>query len=75
MAQEKDKVFKVFLVEPNTMGQFGTCKDCGWAVIDACCKDMGWGDNTEAYWAYCSNKACKNHEGTGYLQELPEWSY
>jgi hypothetical protein len=42
------------------------CKDCGWPVIHACCN--GGMETMEPYkiydyWAYCSNKACKNHEG------------
>lgn len=52
------------------------CKDCGFPVIDACCngsftnfKDAGDWD----WWKYCSNKGCKNHEGQGVFQDIPEW--
>lgn len=53
------------------------CKDCGWPVITACCnspfteykdaKDWDW-------WMYCSNKACKNHDGEGVFQFEPDWT-
>jgi len=52
------------------------CKDCGWPIVFACCnhpftefKDAANWD----WWMYCSNKACKNHEGEGVFQDLPDW--
>jgi hypothetical protein len=54
---------------------YGTCRDCGWPIVDAICgnSEVGWGDGTWDYWAYCSNKTCEHHDGKGYEQEDPEW--
>lgn len=55
------------------------CKECGWPIINACCDD-GFQNFKDAiewdWWLYCSNKACKNHdgEGLGKYQELPLWA-
>jgi hypothetical protein len=52
------------------------CKDCGWPVITACCKDSftKFKDSIKwDWWIYCSNKGCKNHEGKGIFQNNPEW--
>lgn len=55
------------------------CSDCGWPIIFACCNDE-FCDYVEQkntgvwdWWFYCSNKGCKNHEGQGVFQDLPEW--
>ena len=52
------------------------CKDCGWPVIFACCnhpftifKDAP----THDWWLYCSDKGCKNHDGEGIFQDIPDW--
>lgn len=52
------------------------CRNCGWPIISVCCngsfqnfkdaKNWDW-------WAYCSNKGCKNHDGEGVSQDDPEW--
>jgi len=52
------------------------CKDCGWAIICACCNDefCNFRDASEwDWWCYCSNKGCKNHEGNGIFQEDSDW--
>lgn len=51
------------------------CVACRWKIIDCLCNDeMSTGVWGEAeYWAYCSNKGCKNHEGEAYHQFDPEW--
>ena len=54
----------------------GTCRDCSWPVVDACCND-GLAV-TEPYcdwdwWIYCSNPTCVNHVGEGVFQNNPEW--
>ena len=33
-----------FPVKKHTISYYGTCKDCGWAIIFACCND-GFLDN------------------------------
>lgn len=54
------------------------CNYCGWPIVFVCCngsfttfsdpKDGPWD-----WWYYCSNKACKHHEGEGIFQDIPEW--
>ena len=52
------------------------CEECGWPIVVTCCDDnfkirkvkIRWD-----WWYYCSNKGCKNHEGQGAFQNLPEW--
>ena len=52
------------------------CNDCGWPIINACCNDefanykdaVNWD-----WWLYCSNKGCKNHDGQGIFQDIPDW--
>jgi hypothetical protein len=47
------------------------CKTCGWPVIVArCTDDMAEQERYAGHdgWAYCANKTCINHEGTGLLQ-------
>lgn len=52
------------------------CKDCGWPIVDAVCTDEF--DNFKDaqdwdWWFYCSNKGCKNHNGSGIFQAYPDW--
>lgn len=52
------------------------CKTCGWPIVYACCNDefQKFEDAREHdYWAYCTNKGCKNHHGEGYAQAFPDW--
>lgn len=52
------------------------CRDCGWPIIFACCNGLfcNYKDASEwDWWAYCSNKGCKNHDGKGVFQEDPDW--
>jgi len=52
------------------------CKDCGWPVVDVCCNDefQNYKDAKDwDWWLYCSNKGCKNHDGEGIFQDMPEW--
>jgi hypothetical protein len=52
------------------------CKDCGWPVVDCCCNDefQNFKDANEwDWWYYCSNKGCKNHDGEGIFQNVPDW--
>lgn len=52
------------------------CGDCGWPVLHVCTNAAmgevepykGWD-----WWNYCTNKACKNHEGEGVFQHSPDW--
>ena len=49
------------------------CSDCGWPIVHVCCN---WDYKTDENWdwyAYCSNKGCKNHEGEGMHQDYPVW--
>jgi len=42
------------------------CKNCGWPVIYALCKDEMATlapYSSVARWVYCSNKACESHAG------------
>ncbi len=59
-----------------TISSLVYCKDCGWPIVDAVCNDefMNFKDAKEwDWWYYCSNKGCKNHEGEGIFQNIPEW--
>ena len=52
------------------------CGECGWPVIECCNNDemFYFKDASEwDWWLYCSNKGCKNHEGEGWFQYVPEW--
>lgn len=70
MSDDADRYFSYIhnLVKPNT-STFRVdlaCNSCGWSVITVCCNDeMAATEPYKQcdYWAYCSNKACKNHEG------------
>jgi hypothetical protein len=55
------------------------CADCQWPVID-CCTNWDWDkikplpEGAPSDWFYyCSNKACKNHQGEGVFQDRPDW--
>lgn len=52
------------------------CEDCGYPILFACC-NFPFSDFKNAkesdYWVYCSNKCCKNHEGEGIWQDIPDW--
>ena len=67
-----------FPVKKHTISYYGTCKDCGWAIIFACCND-GFLDNMHKvhqhwdWWVYCANKGCVHHEGEGIFQNEIEW--
>lgn len=52
------------------------CRECGWPIVDVRCNDefIKYKDASKYYyWSYCSNKGCKNHEGSGYDMDIPEW--
>ena len=52
------------------------CVTCDWPVIFSCCNDeftnfkdaKNWD-----WWLYCTNKGCKNHDGEGIWQNIPNW--
>jgi hypothetical protein len=59
-----------------TINEEEHCSDCGWPIIHVCCNGTftEFSGSTD-YWIYCSNKACKNHNGEGGgFQDYPEWA-
>jgi hypothetical protein len=52
------------------------CARCGWPVILAHCNDRMAQIAPYAEWnawTYCTNKACKHHEGEGVFHNMPSW--
>lgn len=61
----------------DDLGEIGRCLTCGAAVHGFTCNGDVVAVRPEAdredYWAACTNLACENAYGEGYLQDWPDW--